>query len=110
MPCTPCMHTMRTPCAHCVHNVRSPWAHHAHTAHTPRMHTARAAQVITSIAIMMGVVFMAMPLQIVGGNFLHVWEDREKTRVVVRIQEHFIDRQLSVQCWEAIDAHGFPHA
>jgi hypothetical protein len=55
---------------------------------SPNSHTGKA---ITSIAIMVGVVFMAMPLQIVGSNFIHVWEDRQKTRVVVRIQERFVD-------------------
>ena len=31
-----------------------------------------------------------------GTNFIHVWEDQDKTRVVVRIQEHFIDKGLDV--------------
>ena len=61
---------------------------------SPASHSGKA---ITSFAIISGLIFMSMPLTIVGTNFSKVWEDKEKTNVVVKIQEHLIDRNLSIE-------------
>jgi len=59
----------------------------------PESHTARA---ITVFAIMCGLIFTSMPIAIVGNNFTHAWEDREKMTVVVLLQKHLIDQNLGV--------------
>ena len=61
---------------------------------SPASHSGKA---ITSIAIVLGLVFMSMPITIVGTNFSKVWEDKEKSTVVVKIQQHLIDRNLSIE-------------
>ena len=66
---------------------------------SPASHSGKA---ITSLAIISGLIFMSMPLTIVGTNFSKVWEDKEKTSVVVKIQEHLIDRNLSITDVQAI--------
>ena len=43
-------------------------------------------QIITSFAIICGVLFTAMPLTIVGNNFAAVWSEKEAIRVVLKMQ------------------------
>ena len=45
-----------------------------------------AGQIITSFAIICGVLFTAMPLTIVGNNFAAVWSEKEAIRVVLKMQ------------------------
>ena len=59
---------------------------------SPNSHTGKA---ITSLAIIAGVIFMAMPLTIVGNNFSDVWADKEKINMVIKIQQHMIDKKLA---------------
>ena len=40
---------------------------------------------------------MAMPITIVGSNFQHAWEDREKDRIVLRIQKSMLDQSMRVE-------------
>ena len=41
---------------------------------------------MTSVAILCGVLFMAMPITIVGNNFATVWEEKEAVAVVLKMQ------------------------
>ena len=43
-------------------------------------------QLVTSVAILCGVLFMAMPITIVGNNFATVWEEKEAVAVVLKMQ------------------------
>ena len=49
---------------------------------------------VTSAAIVCGVLFTAMPLTIVGNNFANVWQEKESIRVVLKLQELLVARQL----------------
>ena len=52
---------------------------------------------ITVIAILCGVIFMSMPITIVGNNFAFVLEEKEKLAVVLSIQQHLIDRNMRAE-------------
>ena len=56
--------------------------------------TTAAGQSITSVAIIFGVLFTAMPLTIVGNNFASVWKEKECIRVVLKLQELLVMRKL----------------
>ena len=58
--------------------------------------TTISGKCITIVAMLVGVVFMAMPLSIVGNNFTLAWEERAKERVIVRIQRLCIEREISL--------------
>ena len=49
---------------------------------------------ITSFAIVGGVLFMAMPITIVGSSFAQVWENKETKDVVRKMQELLLARGL----------------
>uniref|UniRef100_A0A7S0DZW5 EF-hand domain-containing protein n=2 Tax=Phaeocystis antarctica TaxID=33657 RepID=A0A7S0DZW5_9EUKA len=51
-------------------------------------------KLVASVAIMCGVLFMAMPITIVGQSFAQVWEEREALQVVIRVQELLVERGL----------------
>ena len=51
-------------------------------------------KLVASAAIMCGVLFMAMPITIVGNSFAVVWEEREALQVVLRVQELLMERGL----------------
>ena len=44
------------------------------------------------MAILCGVIFMAMPLAIVGSNFSTVWEQKQNLRIINEVQTHFLDQ------------------
>lgn len=52
---------------------------------------------ITVVAILCGVIFMSMPITIVGNNFAFVLEEKEKLAVVLSIQKHLIDRNMRAE-------------
>ena len=52
---------------------------------------------ITIFAIFFAVIFMAMPITIVGNNFQQAWEEREKLRVVEQIQKSMLDHGMGVE-------------
>jgi len=60
----------------------------------PMSHTGRAVAIF---AIICGVLFMAMPLSIIGNNFTIAWEERKKLGAVVALQRHCIDRGFKVR-------------
>ena len=37
-----------------------------------------------------GIVFLSMPLAIVGNNFCVIWDDRERVIFIERFKEHFL--------------------
>ena len=45
-----------------------------------------AGKLVTAGAIVCGVLFMAMPLAIVGNNFATAWDEHEAVRVGLRMQ------------------------
>merc|ERR1719291_1144743 len=51
-------------------------------------------KVVAAVAIMCGVLFMAMPITIVGNSFAIVWEEREALKVVMRVQRLLLHRGL----------------
>jgi len=61
---------------------------------SPKSHSGRA---VTVFAIVCGVLFMAMPLSIIGNNFTLAWEERKKLDAVVALQRHCIDRGLQAR-------------
>jgi len=56
-----------------------------------------AGKVVGSVAILAGVVLLAMPLAIVGDNFSKAWEERSKVRLTLRVQRTCIDRNISLK-------------
>jgi voltage-gated potassium channel len=54
-----------------------------------------AGKITVSIMIITGVLYMAMPLAIVGSNFLQVWEDRDRILLVSRVRDRLIQFGLS---------------
>ena len=54
-------------------------------------------RVITVVAIFFAVIFMAMPITIVGNNFQQAWEEREKHRVVMQIQKSMLEHGMGVE-------------
>ena len=55
-----------------------------------------AGKVVGSVAILAGVVLLAMPLAIVGNNFSKAWEERSKVQLILRVQRTCIDRNISL--------------
>lgn len=55
-----------------------------------------AGQAITAVVILCGVLFMAMPITIVGNSFAQVWEEKEAIKVVLKMQELLLMRDLQV--------------
>ena len=53
-----------------------------------------AGKLITCVAIVGGVLFMAMPITIVGSSFASVWEQKETKDVVRKMQELLLERGL----------------
>ena len=53
-----------------------------------------AGKVVTCVAIVGGVLFMAMPITIVGSSFATVWEHKETKDVVRKMQELLLERGL----------------
>ena len=62
--------------------------------HSPRV--SRCVQVATCIAIMFGVLCMAMPLAIVGSNFQEAWNERWTVSFIEHVQSHLLEnRQMA---------------
>ena len=53
---------------------------------------ALVSRCITIVAILCGVIFMAMPLAIVGSNFSTVWEQKQNLRIINEVQTHFLNQ------------------
>ncbi|KAK7235260.1 voltage-gated potassium channel [Aureococcus anophagefferens] len=49
-------------------------------------------KVVTTMAMLFGVLFLAMPLAIVGNNFCLVWEDKERVVFVEKLKEQLLLR------------------
>jgi len=56
--------------------------------------TSWLGQSIAAVAVLSGVLFMAMPITIVGNSFAVVWEEREALKVVLRVQRLLLMRNL----------------
>lgn len=74
----------------------------------PRSNTGRA---LVMACMVVGVLLMAMPLAIVGNNFVQVWEDREKVTAIEKLKsclfEHnYRDTETVRQVFDAIDEDG----
>ena len=54
-----------------------------------------AGKCLTSVAMLAGVLFIAMPLAVVGNNFCLAWEDKERIFFVRRLHEALWLRDLS---------------
>ena len=50
-----------------------------------------------AVIILCGVLFMAMPITIVGNSFAQVWEEKEAIKVVLKMQELLLMRDLQVR-------------
>merc|ERR1711871_58849 len=74
---------------------------------SPNTNTGR---LLVSICMIIGVLLMAMPLAIVGSNFVQVWDDREKVTAVEKLKDalfrHKKDPQTVEEVFHAIDKDG----
>lgn len=50
-----------------------------------------------AVIILCGVLFMAMPITIVGNSFAQVWEEKEAIKVVLKMQELLLMRDLEAR-------------
>ena len=50
-----------------------------------------AGKITVSVLIVTGVLYMAMPLAIVGSNFLQVWEERDRILLIKRVKERLVE-------------------
>ena len=75
---------------------RRPGAAAAHQAECCAWRQTAGGKIITSFAMLLGVLFMAMPITIVGNNFATVWEEKESVSIVLTVQRLFAARNLSV--------------
>ena len=60
---------------------------------SPVSHMGKA---ICAVAILNGVILLAMPLNIVGANFAVAWEERSKLMFVRQVQKKCIDQRMSL--------------
>jgi hypothetical protein len=71
---------------------------------------SKPGRVVTVLAILCGVIFMSMPITIVGNNFTLAIEEKEKLAVVLAIQEHLIDNHMRAEnildLFDEIDTNG----
>ena len=49
-----------------------------------------AGKFITVLAMVFGVLFLSMPLAIVGNNFCVIWDDKERVIFIEKFKEHFL--------------------
>eukprot|EP00633_Aureoumbra_lagunensis_P004345 CAMPEP_0197316882 /NCGR_PEP_ID=MMETSP0891-20130614/44668_1 /TAXON_ID=44058 ORGANISM="Aureoumbra lagunensis, Strain CCMP1510" /NCGR_SAMPLE_ID=MMETSP0891 /ASSEMBLY_ACC=CAM_ASM_000534 /LENGTH=310 /DNA_ID=CAMNT_0042806577 /DNA_START=193 /DNA_END=1125 /DNA_ORIENTATION=- len=67
-------------------------------------------KIVTTASMLFGVVFLSMPLAIVGNNFCLVWEDKERVIFVEKLREQlrFQKRQFKalIETFEMMDADG----
>ena len=54
-----------------------------------------AGKITVSVLIITGVLYMAMPLAIVGSNFLQVWEERDRILLIKRVKERLVEYGFS---------------
>ena len=55
-----------------------------------------AGRCVTSVAMLFGVLFLSMPLAIVGNNFCMVWDDKERVVFVEKIRQQLAIKNLDV--------------
>jgi len=71
---------------------------------------SKLGKIVTVLAILCGVIFMAMPITIVGNNFTLAIEEKEKLAVVLSIQQHLIDNHMRadniLDLFKTIDTSG----
>jgi hypothetical protein len=53
-----------------------------------------AGRAVTMVAIFFAIVFTAMPISIVGGNFKKEWDERERRSVIIKIQKSMINQNM----------------
>ena len=74
---------------------------------SPNTNTGR---LLVSVCMIIGVLLMAMPLAIVGSNFVQVWDDREKVTAVEKLKDalfrHKKDPETVEAVFHAIDKDG----
>ena len=66
-----------------------------------------AGRCVTSVAMLFGVLFLSMPLAIVGNNFCMVWDDKERVIFVEKLKHQLAMKNLDVvdmmQTFEIMD-------
>ena len=70
-----------------------------------------AGKFATGIAMVFGVLFLSMPLSIVGQNFTTIWEDRERVIFIEKVKEKFLDsrnldRAALIRTFSKLDQDG----
>ena len=57
--------------------------------------TSGAGCFVTIGAMFFGVLFLSMPLAIVGSNFTSIWDDRERVVFIEKVKEHFFGHHFT---------------
>lgn len=65
---------------------------------SPNTHVGKG---ITVAAMIFGVLFLAMPLSIVGNNFVEVWNDRERVIFIEKMKESLLHNQIKKDTFQA---------
>ena len=70
-----------------------------------------AGKFATGIAMVFGVLFLSMPLSIVGQNFTTIWEDRERVIFIEKVKEKYLDsrdldRAALIRTFSKLDQDG----
>jgi hypothetical protein len=69
-----------------------------------------AAKVISIMVMVFGVLFLSMPLAIVGQNFVTIWNDRERVIFIQRLRQSLLDNDVSkarvISLFNQLDADG----
>jgi len=65
---------------------------------SPNTHIGKG---ITVAAMVFGVLFLAMPLSIVGNNFVEVWNDRERVIFIEKLKESLLNNQVKKETFQA---------
>ena len=58
-------------------------------------------KMVTVFAMVFGVLFLSMPLAIVGNNFCVIWEDKERVIFIEKFKEHFLKHNVTKEAIEA---------
>mmetsp|Transcript_7063 Transcript_7063/g.8118 ORF Transcript_7063/g.8118 Transcript_7063/m.8118 type:complete len:496 (-) Transcript_7063:221-1708(-) len=53
--------------------------------------TSSLCRVVNVFAMLFGVLFLSMPLAILGNNFCNVWQDRDRVTLIARIREALME-------------------
>lgn len=64
---------------------------------SPNTHVGKG---ITVAAMVFGVLFLAMPLSIVGNNFVEVWNDRERVIFIEKLKDSLLHNQVKKETFQ----------